>query len=68
MTIFGTYLPWLLLASVIVEAGEDWPTGQPAKFLLQVRLDEPALGQRWQGRLLREFPEKNLGMAGGLLF
>jgi hypothetical protein len=38
-----------------LEAGEDWPTGQPAKFLLQVRLDEPALGQRWQGRLLTVF-------------
>lgn len=41
------------------EAGDDWPQGtpegQPAKFLLQVRLNEPSLGAVWQGRLLVVF-------------
>jgi hypothetical protein len=37
------------------EAGEEWPTGSPGKFLLQVRLDEPGLGRQWQGRLLAVF-------------
>jgi len=37
------------------EAGEEWPTDSPAKFLLQVRLDERGLGQQWQGRLLTVF-------------
>jgi hypothetical protein len=37
------------------EVGDDWPTGDRAKFLLQVRLDEPSLGERWQGRLLTVF-------------
>jgi len=37
------------------EAGEEWPTGSPGKFLLQVRLHEPGLGQQWQGRLLTVF-------------
>lgn len=37
------------------EAGEEWPSGSPGKFLLQVRLDEPDLGERWQGRLLTVF-------------
>jgi hypothetical protein len=37
------------------EAGEEWPTGSPGKFLLQVRLDEPGLGRQWQGRLLTLF-------------
>lgn len=36
------------------EAGETWPeVGQePGKFLLQVRLDHPELGEPWQGRLI----------------
>jgi len=38
------------------ESGDDWPhgtpEGDPAKFMLQVRLDEPSLGDQWQGRLL----------------
>jgi hypothetical protein len=37
------------------EAGEEWPSGSPVKFLLQVRLDEPGLGHPWQGRLLTVF-------------
>ena len=41
------------------EAGDDWPEGtpegDPAKFLLQVRLDEPTLGDQWQGRLVVAF-------------
>lgn len=37
------------------EAGDDWPGEPPAKFLLQVRLDEPGLGPHWQGRLLTVF-------------
>jgi hypothetical protein len=37
------------------EAGDEWPSGSPAKFLLQVRLDEPGLGQQWEGRLLTVF-------------
>jgi len=31
------------------------PEGDPAKFLLQVRLDEPSLGDPWQGRLIVVF-------------
>jgi hypothetical protein len=38
-----------------MEAGDDWPTGHPAKFLMQVRLDEPCLGWTWRGRLLTVF-------------
>jgi hypothetical protein len=37
------------------EAGEQWPIGKPGTFLLQVLLDEPSLGQQWQGRLLTVF-------------
>src|SRR5229473_4901601 len=45
------------------EAGDTWPTrhGNPdpkrhlARFLLQVRLDDPSLGQQWQGRLMVVF-------------
>ncbi len=45
------------------EAGATWPLGgdgsnssrDPARFLLQVRLDEPSLGQVWQGRLIEVF-------------
>jgi hypothetical protein len=37
------------------EAGDTWPVGKPAKFLLQVRLDEPSLGDVWQDRLLTFF-------------
>jgi hypothetical protein len=41
------------------ESGDDWPQGtpegEPAKFLLQVRLDEPNLGDPWQGRLIVVF-------------
>lgn len=36
------------------EAGEKWPEvdDDPGKFLLQVRLDHPDLGEPWQGRLI----------------
>ncbi|MHB8956530.1 MAG: YwqG family protein [Pirellulaceae bacterium] len=37
------------------EVGDEWPQGEPAKFILQVRLNEPSLGPRWQGRLLVVF-------------
>ena len=41
------------------EAGDQWPEDtaedEPAKFLLQVRLDESRLGPSWQGRLLVVF-------------
>ncbi len=41
------------------EAGNEWPQetpeGEPAKFMLQVRLDEPSLGPSWQGRLIVAF-------------
>lgn len=41
------------------ETGEDWPQGtpegDPAKFMLQVRLDHPDLGDPWQGRLIVVF-------------
>ncbi len=37
------------------EAGQEWPGVPPARFLLQVRLDEPGLGPQWQGRLLMVF-------------
>lgn len=41
------------------EAGDKWPNGTPegapAKFLLQVRIDEPSLGEKWQGRLIIAF-------------
>lgn len=41
------------------EARDEWPTRpralfftSPAKFLIQVRMEEPSLGEQWQGRLL----------------
>ena len=37
------------------ESGETWPAHpgpDPIRFLLQVRLDEPSLGQVWQGDLI----------------
>ena len=41
------------------ESGDDWPQGtpegEPAKFMLQVRLDHPGLGDHWQGRLIVVF-------------
>jgi hypothetical protein len=41
------------------ESGDDWPQetpeGDPAEFMLQVRLDHPGLGDRWQGRLIVAF-------------
>lgn len=41
------------------ESGDDWPQGtpegDPAKFMLQVRLDHPGLGDQWQGRLIVVF-------------
>lgn len=41
------------------EASDEWPQGtpegEPAKFLLQVRIDEPSLGEQWQGRLIVAF-------------
>lgn len=41
------------------ESGDDWPQGtpegDPAKFMLQVRLDHPGLGDQWQGRLIVAF-------------
>lgn len=54
----------ILLASHVgglpyAEAGDEWPQGtpegEPAKFVLQVRLNEPSLGTPWQGRLLVVF-------------
>lgn len=36
------------------ESGETWPDGA-RRFLLQVRLREPALGETWQDRLLLVF-------------
>ena len=41
------------------ESGDNWPQrtpeGDPAKFMLQVRLDHPALGDQWQVRLIVVF-------------
>jgi hypothetical protein len=40
------------------EKGETWPyhlDSDPPRFLLQVRLDEPSLGEQWQGRLIAVF-------------
>lgn len=41
------------------ESGDDWPQGtpdgEPAKFMLQVRLDHPELGDQWRGRLIVAF-------------
>jgi hypothetical protein len=40
------------------ESGETWPAhadSVPPRFLLQVRLDEPSLGELWQGRLIAVF-------------
>lgn len=41
------------------ESGDEWPQGtpegEPAKFMLQVRLDHPGLGDQWQGRLIVAF-------------
>lgn len=41
------------------EAGDEWPQGtpegEPAKFLLQVRIDTPLLGEQWRGRLIVAF-------------
>ena len=41
------------------ESGDDWPQGtpegEPAKVMLQVRLDHPGLGDQWQGRLIVAF-------------
>jgi uncharacterized membrane protein (DUF485 family) len=40
------------------EEGETWPVhadSVPPRFLLQVRLDEPSLGERWQERLIAVF-------------
>ena len=41
------------------ESGDDWPQGtpegDPAKFMLQVRLDGSDLGDQWQGRLIVVF-------------
>jgi hypothetical protein len=40
------------------ETGEEWPVqanSDPARFLLQVCLDEPRLGEQWQGRLIAVF-------------
>jgi len=40
------------------ETGEAWPfhgNSDPSRFLLQVRLDEPSLGDRWQDRLIAVF-------------
>lgn len=42
------------------ESGDDrpqgTPEGQPAKFMLQVRLDDSSPGGQWQGRLIVVFP------------
>ncbi len=40
------------------ERGETWPVhadSRPPRFLLQVRLDEPSLGEQWQDRLIAVF-------------
>jgi hypothetical protein len=41
------------------ESGDDWPQGtpegDPAKFMLQVRLDHSDLGDQWQNRLIVVF-------------
>ena len=41
------------------EGNDDWPPGiaekEPSRFLIQVRIDEPSLGSRWQGRLICVF-------------
>jgi hypothetical protein len=41
------------------EQGDQWPDSpsgeEPARFLIQVRLDEPTLGPVWQGRLVQVF-------------
>lgn len=40
------------------EANDKWPqgtNGDPATLLLQVRMDEPSLGEQWQGRLFVVF-------------
>jgi hypothetical protein len=40
------------------ERGEIWPVhpnSVPPRFLLQVRLDEPSLGEQWHGRLIAVF-------------
>lgn len=40
------------------ERGESWPvhgTSDPPRFLLQVHLVEPSLGEPWQGRLITVF-------------
>lgn len=41
------------------ESDDDWPQGtpegEPAKFMLQVRLDHPALGSQWNGRMVVAF-------------
>lgn len=41
------------------KSGDEWPQGTPegeaAKFMLQVRLDHPGLGDQWQGRLIVAF-------------
>jgi hypothetical protein len=40
------------------EKGETWPVygdSNPSRFLLQVRLDEPSLGDTWQDRLIAVF-------------
>jgi hypothetical protein len=38
--------------SPYAEADDDPPTDDSSRFLLQVFLDEPSLGETWQGRLL----------------
>jgi hypothetical protein len=39
------------------QRGETWPLTEsgPDDFLLQVKLDDPNLGEQWQGRLLQVF-------------
>jgi hypothetical protein len=40
------------------ERGETWPAhpdSVPPRFLLQVRLDQPSLGEQWRGRLIAVF-------------
>ncbi len=44
------------------EAGEPWPLtedGEPAHFLIQVRLDEPSLGPIWRDRLVQVFYQES---------
>jgi hypothetical protein len=42
-----------------MERGEAWPAGESVRFLLQLLIDEPGLGERRQGRLVTVFMESD---------